>query len=58
MKLACRKYYDGLCMGGDCERCRYRDDRYGTDEPNNGWLGAGLIMLGLGMGIMMAVVLA
>lgn len=20
--MACRKYYDGLCLGGDCEHCK------------------------------------
>jgi len=49
--MACQKYYEGLCMGGDCQKCKVRADR--TIETGNEWLGAGLITIGLIIGIFM-----
>jgi len=38
-------------MGGDCQKCKVRADR--TIETGNEWLGAGLITIGLIIGIFM-----
>jgi len=54
--MACRKYYDGLCVGGSCEGCKQNDPF--KNEPGNGWLGVALIILGLATGVVMGFVLA
>lgn len=57
--MACRKYYDGLCMGGNCDRC---NDNY-PDYPKeiqraNTLIALGMIALGLMFMFLMVLVLA
>lgn len=53
--MSCWKWKEGLCMGGDCYRCKDNPDR--PEEPGNGWLGVAFIMLGLGTGVLMGFIL-
>lgn len=57
--MSCRKYYDGLCIGGDCYRCK--DNQKGQVKiaihDGNLLLGVFLIILGVFVTMLMAVIL-
>lgn len=56
--MACRQYYDGLCMGGSCETCRYNDSSHDNwVRDKNIQLGVGLIVLGVCLTILAAIML-
>jgi hypothetical protein len=46
VKMACRQYYDGLCMGGDCLNCKY-DEIVGGKRIGNSDIAYALIIVGI-----------
>lgn len=58
--MACRKYYDGLCMGGDCYRCKDNPNNEARQaiRAGNRALGLFLIAVGLFLTVLMYGVLA
>ena len=59
-EMACRKYYDGLCMGGNCELCmdNPKNEAKYAIRRGNMILGAFLISVGIFLAILMYGVLA
>jgi hypothetical protein len=57
MKVGCQRWRDGLCVGGDCHRCKHSDDAPVIQNEVQ-WFGLGLIVLGLSIAVIMGLVLA
>jgi hypothetical protein len=56
--MACRQYYDGLCVGGDCRGCRYKDSSHDDwVKDKNIQTGVGLIVLGVCLAILAMIML-
>lgn len=56
--MACRRYYEGLCLGGDCSRCKYLDGSYERkSERIMLILGSAFIIIGLFLTVVVAVLL-
>jgi hypothetical protein len=56
LKMACRQYYDGLCMGEDCLHCKY-DESVGGKRIGNSDIAYALIAVGIFLAILMAGIL-
>lgn len=53
--MSCRKYYDGLCIGGNCYNCKDNPDRLVKKSERKDNMFLGLFMIGFGITVLLIV---